>query len=85
MEATSNQNYIVDSYWGVLKGLSDNIKLALISKLSSSIAMKAEEQKIKSLKLSAFYGALEGTGFPSISEIREVMQDEDKDINQFCL
>ncbi len=85
MEAVLNQNYIVDNYWGLLKGLSDNIKLALISKLSSSIAMKAEEQKTKGLKLSAFYGVLEGADFPSISEIREVMQDEDKDINQFCL
>lgn len=62
-----------------------NIKLALISKLSSSIAMKAEEKNTKSMKLSEFYGALEGVDFPSASEIREVMQDEDKDIEQFCL
>lgn len=62
-----------------------NIKLALISKFSSSIAMKAEEKNTKSMKLSEFYGALEGVDFPSASEIREVMQDEDKDINQFCL
>ena len=85
MEAVLNQNYIVDNYWNLLKGLSDNIKLALISKLSSSIAMKAEDKKSKSMKLSDFYGVLEDTDFPSASEIREVMQDEDKDINQFCL
>lgn len=60
MEAVLNQNYIVDNYWSLLKGLSDNIKLALISKLSSSIAMKAERQNTKSMKLSEFYGALEG-------------------------
>ena len=85
MEAVLNQNYIVDNYWTLLKGLSDNIKLALISKLSSSIAMKAEDKKSKSMKLSDFYGVLKDTEFPSVSEIREVMQDEDKDINQFCL
>ena len=85
MEAVLNQNYIVDNYWNLLKGLSDNIKLALISKLSSSIAMKAEDKKSKSMKLSDFYGVLKDTEFPSVSEIREVMQDEDKDINQFCL
>ena len=85
MEAVLNQNYIVDNYWNLLKGLSDNIKLALISKLSSSIAMKAEDKKIKSMKLSDFCGVLKDTEFPSVSEIREVMQDEDKDINQFCL
>lgn len=84
-KAVLNQNYIVDNYWGLLKGLSDNIKLALISKLSSSIAMKAEDKKAKSLKLADFYGALEGVDFPSASEIRDVMQDEDMDINQFCL
>ncbi len=85
MEAVLNQNYIVDNYWNLLKGLSDNIKLALISKLSSSIAMKAEDKKFKSMKLSDFYGVLKDTEFPSVLEIREVMQDEDKEINQFCL
>ena len=29
--------------------------------------------------LSDFYGALADTSFPSIEEIREVMQDEDKE------
>ena len=43
----------------------------------------AEEKMSKSMKLSDFYGALENTDFPSASEIRKVMQDEDKDINQF--
>ncbi len=55
------------------------------SKLSSSIALKADNQEAKGMKLSDFYGALEGLDFPSVSEIREVMQDEDKDINQLCL
>lgn len=80
-----SQNYIVDNYWNLLKGLSDNTKFALISKLISSFAMKAEAKKTKNMKLSEFYGALEGAEFPSASEIREVMEDEGKDINQFCL
>ena len=71
MEAVLNQNYIVDNYWNLLKGLSDNVKLALISKLSSSVAMKAEGKKSKSMKLSEFYGALDGVDFPNTSEIRE--------------
>ena len=32
MEATLSQNYIIDSYWALLKGLSDNIKLSLIDR-----------------------------------------------------
>lgn len=85
MDIVLNQNYIVDSYWRLLKGLSDNIKLALISKLSSSIAVKAEVSKTKSVKLSEFYGVLKDTDFPSTEEIREVMQDKDKDISRYCL
>lgn len=85
MEAILNQNYIVDNYWGLLKGLSDNIKLALISKLSSSITMKEESKMSKSMKLSDYYGSLENVDFPSTSEIREIMKDEDKDIDLLCL
>lgn len=80
MEATLNQNYIVDSYWALLKGLSDNIKLSLINKLSSSLLVKSTTNPAKRQMLSDFYGALDGTSFPSIEEIREEMQDEDKDI-----
>lgn len=85
MEATLSQNYIVDSYWALLKGLSDNVKLSLISKLSSSVLAKSTSKPAKSVMLSDFYGALEDTAFPSIDEIRNVMKDEDKDINAFCL
>lgn len=78
MDDVLSQNYLVDNYWCLLKGLSDNIKLALISKLSSSIATKADDKEAKSMKLSDFYGTLEGVDFPSASEIREVMQDGNK-------
>ena len=43
----------------------------------------AENKMSKSMKLSDFYGALKDTDFPSASEIREVMQDEDMDNIQF--
>ena len=43
----------------------------------------AENKMSKSMKLSDFYGVLEDTDFPSASEIREVMQDEDMDNIQF--
>lgn len=47
--------------------------------------MKIKDKNPKDMKLSGFYGALEENDFPNASKIREVMQDEDKDINQFCL
>lgn len=47
--------------------------------------MEADVKKTESLKLSAFYGALKEGDFPIVSEIREVMQDKDKDINLFCI
>ena len=84
MEAAVNQNYIVDNYWNLLKDLSDNVKLALIGKLSSSITTKKEE-KAENFKLSDFYGSMADVPFPSIDEIRDTMKDEDKDISQFCL
>lgn len=84
MEAAVNQNYIVDNYWNLLKDLSDNVKLALIGKLSSSITTKKED-KAEILKLSDFYGSMADVPFPSIEEIRDTMKDEDKDISQFCL
>ena len=84
MEATVNQNYIVDSYWNILEHLSDNVKLALISRLSSSIAAKKEE-RAEHLKLSDFYGSMADIPFPSVEEIRDTMKDEDKDISRFCL
>lgn len=47
--------------------------------------MNREDKKSKSMKLSDFYGVLKDADFPSTSELGEVMQDEDKDINQFYL
>lgn len=85
MESRLSQNYIIDSYWALLKGLNDNIKLSLINKLSSSMLSKSTTTPAKGLMLSDFYGVLAETSFPSIEEIREVMQDEDKDIEHFCL
>ncbi len=73
MEAVSNQNYIVNSYWRLLKGLSDNVKLALISKLSTSVAEKAQKKAGGVSMLSDFYGSMADVPFPSSEEIRSIM------------
>lgn len=82
METTINQNYIVDNYWNMLKGLSDNVKLALISKLSSSIVAR-QEVKSRSPKLSDFYGIMADTPYPSKDEAREVLLDEAADETEY--
>lgn len=84
--AVLEHNYTVNSYWMLLKGLSDNLKLALIGKLASSVAKSEPEESVcSSLLLSDFYGSLVDTPFPSTQEIEQFMSDEDKDISQLCL
>jgi len=57
-----------------------NIRRTFATTITKEIDMEAEYKKAKSMKLSDFYGALKDADFPSASEIREVMQDEDKEI-----
>ncbi len=84
--AMLEHNYMVNSYWMLLKGLSDNVKLALIGKLASSVAKsEPEETASPSLLLSDFYGSMADVPFPSSREIEQIMSDEDKDISQLCL
>lgn len=85
MEAISNQGYMVNNYWGLLKDLSDSVKLALISKLSISLAEKVHGKEHTAPFLSDFYGSMANVPFPSSEEIRDVMKDEDMDISRFCL
>ena len=84
--AALEQNYTVNSYWMLLKGLSDNVKLALIGKLASSLAKSEPEgSACSSPLLSDFCGSLADVPFPSTREIEQFMSDEDKDISQLCL
>lgn len=71
-------------YWNLLKGLSKEIKVALISKLSDSIATPTTVSKKKNPEtLRKFYGCLKDEGFPSAEEIKKVIEDNDKDIENW--
>lgn len=73
-------------YWNLLKGLSNEIKVALISKLSDSIATSTTVSKKKNPEtLRKFYGCLKDEDFPSSEEIEKVMEDSDKNIEGFLL
>ncbi len=54
-----------NNYWNLLKFLSDDIKLALIAKLSNSIVAKPVE---KSVSASDFYGVWKDSDFDMSSD-----------------
>ncbi len=54
-----------NNYWNLLKFLSDDIKLALIAKLSNSIVSKP---KVKSVSASDFYGVWKDSDFNMSSD-----------------
>lgn len=47
---------IVDSYWGLLKHLSNDVKIRLINKLSASLVKETEKEDTTHLA-DKFYGA----------------------------
>ncbi len=83
MEAIINNNVSVNSYWNLLKGLSKEMKLELISKLSSSLVDSHKSTSKRTLH--EFFGCMKDASFPSSEEIDEALKDEDIDINKFLL
>lgn len=80
--AITNNPTPFNYYWNQLRDLSDEMKIALIAKLSSSmIHPKAKTTKT----LGDYKGILAHTDSPTAEEIREVMSDEDKDYEKFIL
>lgn len=69
MNSTDISLNLVDSYFGLMKNLSDDNKLEIISKLSNS--MKSSKRN-KSVSLESLYGgfASEKTADEIINEIR---------------
>lgn len=54
-----------NNYWNLLKFLSDDIKLALIAKLSNSLVAKSKE---KTTSASDFYGVWKDSDFNMSSD-----------------
>ena len=72
-------------YWDLLKGLSNDVKIALIAKLSDSILSSTTQEKSLEKTLGDFYGCMKDADFPSIREIKSVMEDNDKDIERLLV
>jgi hypothetical protein len=72
-------------YWNLLKGLSNDVKIALIAKLSDSILTSKVHKESHVTTLRDFYGCMKGVDYPSIDEIKTAMVDKDKDINSLLI
>lgn len=83
METAINNPSVLDSYWSEIKNWSDEMKIALISKLSNSMIRK--KKKTKGKTLGDFFGIMKEDNFPTAKELHEMMEDEDKDYEKFFL
>lgn len=83
MEATIYNPSMLDNYWNVIKDWSDNMKIALISKLKASMAAKSETSTHSSW--ASLYGIMSKDSFPTADEIREVLEDKDKELDRFVI
>lgn len=86
METAINNPSVLESYWNEIKNWSDEMKLTLISKLSSSMVKKKEKvSKAKTDSWDGVFGIMKDDYFPSAKELEEIMSDTDKDYEKLFL
>lgn len=74
------------SYWNEIKNWSDEMKLTLISKLSSSMVKKKKKvSKAKTDSWDGVFGIMKDDYFPSAKELEKIMSDTDKDYEKLFL
>lgn len=86
METAINNPSVLESYWNEIKNWSDEMKLTLISKLSSSMVKKKKKvSKAKTDSWDGIFGSMKDDYFPSAKELEEIMSDTDKDYEKLFL
>ena len=86
METAINNPSVLESYWNEIKNWSDEMKLTLISKLSSSMEKKKKKVfKAKTDSWDGVFGIMKDDYFPSAKELEEIMSDTDKDYEKLFL
>lgn len=86
METAINNPSVLESYWNEIKNWSDEMKLTLISKLSSSMEKKKKKvSKAKTDSWDGVFGIMKDDYFPSAKELEEIMSDTDKDYEKLFL
>ncbi len=86
METAINNPSVLESYWNEIKNWSDEMKLTLISKLSSSMVKKKKKvSKAKTDSWDGVFGIMKDDYFPSAKELEEIMSDTDKDYEKLFL
>ena len=74
-----------NNYWNLLKHLSSDVKLELISRLSRSLQNDKADSKSENVSASSFYGVWTDSDFPMdadsmVSEIKNSRSFNKKDI-----
>lgn len=84
MDATVVNSPVFNDYWNVIKNWSDEMKIALISKISTSMIHSAHKTKAKTL--GDFFGSMKDDPYyPSAKDLKEIVRDEDEDITKFMI
>lgn len=82
MDATVVNSPVFNDYWNMIKNWSDEMKIALISKISTSMVRPAKKANNKTL--GDFFGVLKDNPYyPTAKELEAIMMDEEEDINKF--
>lgn len=83
MDTAAINNPVLNGYWNVIKDWSNDMKIALISKISASMVYPAKRSEGKTL--GDFFGTMKDDNFPSAKELRDVMSDDIEDVSKYML
>lgn len=85
MNTATVNSPVFNDCWNVIKDWSNDMKLALISKLSSSMIMPRKKSKEKTLE--DFFGIMKDEPyFPTAEELHEIVKDDGgEDIEKFVI
>lgn len=83
MNTTVVNSPVFNDYWNVIKNWSDEMKAALVAKITESMRNNVLKKNEKSWE--RYFGIMKDDNFPSASEIDDFMDDEDKDIEKFVV
>lgn len=84
---TAYNSPVFNEYWNVIKNWSNEWKDALVTKLTESRSTKKDTVSEKNIKSwDGIFGSMKDDKvYPSVIELKKVMEDHDKDYSKFSL